>query len=173
MVWVLNADFHASKIYVQVEGHRPWVLCADFDFKGKAIICDPGEYADVSKVRYKNHINPLENTLPRLPRSPSNPFVSWSTQTLKRRVDSRFASKMPKWSLINHVANLYFKNVPNHQLHKRHRVKIIRWVNLSLFMTCPTYSHLELTNCSFNMYTNGTSCYRSWPSSNLFLVYSD
>ena len=132
MVWVLNADFHASKIYVQVEGHRPWVLCADFDFKGKAIICDPGEYADVSKVRYKNHINPLENALPRLPRSPSNPFVSWSTQTLKRRVDSRFASKMPKWSLINHVANLYFKNVPNRQLHKRHRVKIIRWVNLSL-----------------------------------------
>jgi len=46
-------QFYGPVKSIVIDSHRPWVFCADFDFKGKAILLEPGEYNDISTVMFK------------------------------------------------------------------------------------------------------------------------
>jgi len=43
-------QFYGPVKSIVIDSHRPWVFCADFDFKGKAILLEPGEYNDISTM---------------------------------------------------------------------------------------------------------------------------
>ena len=46
------------QLIIQIDGTRPWVFCADFDFRGKAALIEPGEHSDISLV-----ISTLDNSV--------------------------------------------------------------------------------------------------------------
>jgi hypothetical protein len=41
-------QFYGQVKSVMIDGTRPWVFCADFDFRGKAALIEPGEHSDIS-----------------------------------------------------------------------------------------------------------------------------
>ncbi|CAG5111460.1 Oidioi.mRNA.OKI2018_I69.chr2.g5767.t1.cds [Oikopleura dioica] len=43
-------QFYGQVKSVMIDGNRPWVFCADFDFRGKAALIEPGEHADISSI---------------------------------------------------------------------------------------------------------------------------